>query len=111
MALTADQVDSLNAGQSVTCTVAIEPTNDSARKTIARLMRLDPDNARGLRRAQHLRARRMNSYIRGNRLYHAREKPAKVVLPRKGRSWTMTFTPQLAPDLKSVSRFVDMNAG
>ncbi|MEM7756290.1 MAG: hypothetical protein AAF297_11705 [Planctomycetota bacterium] len=110
MTLTADQIDALNPGQSVTCTVAIEPTNDSARKTIARLMRLDPDNAKGLRRAQHMRSRRMNSYIRGNRLYHAREKAAKVVLPRKGRTWSMVFTPHLAPDLKSVSRFVDLSS-
>ena len=110
MALTTDRIDALNPGQSVTCTVSVEPTNDSARKTIARLMRLDPDNAKGLRRAQHMRARRMNSYIRGNRLYHAREKPARVVLPRRGRSWSMTFTPGLAPDLLSVSRFVDLSS-
>lgn len=109
MALTTDQIDALNPGQTVNCTVSVEPTNDPARKTIARLMRMDPDNAKGLRRAQQLRARRMTSYIRGNRLYHAREKAARVVLPRKGRSWSMTFTPHIADDLKSVSRFVDLS--
>jgi len=110
MALNADQIDALSAGQTVTCTVSVEPTNESARKTIARLMRLDHDNKKGLRRAQMLRQRRMHSYIRGNRLYHAREKAARVVLPRKGRSWSMVYTPRLGADLMSVSRFVDLSS-
>jgi transposase InsO family protein len=107
MALTTDQIDALTPGQSVRCAVAVEPTNAGARKTIERLMRRDPDNERGLRRAQDLRRKRMHSYIRGNRLYYSREKAARVVQPRLGHEWSMTFTPELAADLASVSRFVD----
>ncbi len=108
MALTPEQIDNLNPGQTITFKVAAEPTNEGARKTIARLMRRDPDNNRGLRKAQQLRQKRMHSYIRGNRLFYSREVPARVVQPRLGHEWTMKFTPELGPDIKSVSRFVDL---
>jgi len=78
------QLDSIEPGQNVRITVEAEPRSAGARKTIERLMRRDAANAKGLRRAQGLRRDRTNSYIRGNRLFHARPKAARVVraLPR-----------------------------
>jgi hypothetical protein len=56
MSITADQIDSVAAGQTLRCTVAKAPRAKGPKDTIARLMRLDPENAKSLRRAQHLRA-------------------------------------------------------
>lgn len=99
-------IDAIAPGQPVRCTVVKVPRAEGAKKTIARLMRRDPDNKRGLARAQHLRAKRMNRYIRGNRLWTSREKAASVVYVGEGKSWTMPYTPDIAPDLKSVAGYL-----
>ncbi|MEM1331050.1 MAG: hypothetical protein AAGG07_10855 [Planctomycetota bacterium] len=101
-------LSSINAGQEITCTVTSEPTNKGARHTIARLMRRDPENAKALRNAQVMRERRKNRYIRGNRVWVAREKAAKVVRVAPGASWKMAFTHDLAAEIKSVERFVSI---
>lgn len=106
MTITAQTIDAFKPGQSIRCTIAKTPRAKGPRETIARLMRLDPENARGLRRAQLLRSRRMNAYIRGNRLWHSREKAARVVRVAPGESWNLPFTPALAPDLKSVASYL-----
>lgn len=103
--------DSLKAGQTITITIDAEPRNESATKTIARLMRRDPDNSRGLRRGQLLRSRRNHRYIRGNRDWVAREKAAKIVRVTKGESWTMPFTFDLKSDLESVGQYLSVKAG
>lgn len=103
-------LSSLTAGQSITCTVTQEPTNKGARSTIARLMRRDPANRDALRSAQIMRDRRKNRYIRGNRVWVAREKAAKVVRVNTGETWTMAFTHELGPDMKSVERFISVDA-
>lgn len=102
---------SFKPGETITCTVMAEPRAEGAKKTIARLMRRDPSNTKSLRRAQHLRGRRLNRYIRGNRWWVAREKAARVVMVRAGETWSMPFTPELAADLNSVSRFIECKAG
>ncbi len=99
-------IDQLNAGQSVTCTIAKAPQAEAPRKTIARLMRLDPSNASRLRNAQKLRRDRMHAYTRGGRTWYSREKAAKVVRVVEGEQWTMPFTHQIAADLKSVERYL-----
>ena len=106
MSITADQIDSNTVGQTLRCTVAKTPKAKAAKDTIARLMRLDPSNVKSLRRAQHLRARRMNTYIRGNRVWHSREKAARVVRVSNGQSWDLPMNPSLADDLKSVAAYL-----
>ncbi|MEN0021432.1 MAG: hypothetical protein AAF747_11190 [Planctomycetota bacterium] len=105
-----DHIDALTAGQKVTITIAKEPKSQAATKTIARLMRLDADNKRGLRRAQHLRRLRMHTYTRGGRTWYSRERAARVVRVRQGETWTLTFTPQLAGDLRSVASYLDVQS-
>lgn len=104
-------IDSLKAGQSIECTVTSAPRADAASKTIARLMRKDPAKARGLRRGQTLRARRNHRYIRGNRVWYAREKAAKIVRVVEGEAWSMTFTFDIASDLKSVEKYLNIQTG
>lgn len=101
-------IDQLNAGQRITCTIAKAPKAEAANKTIARLMRRDPDNAKALRRGQKLRRDRMHAYTRGGRTWYDREKSSKVVLVREGQQWTMTFTHDIAPDLKSVESYLEL---
>ncbi|USN98650.1 MAG: hypothetical protein H6810_10845 [Phycisphaeraceae bacterium] len=105
---TTEQIDAIAPGQAVRCTVTKTPRAKGHRDTIARLMRLDPDNARILRRAQKVRLDRLHRYIRGNRLYSSREKPARVVRVADGATWQMALTPTIAPDLKSVAGFLSV---
>jgi hypothetical protein len=106
MTTTPETIDTLKPGQSIRCTIAKTPRAKAPRETIARLMRLDPENAKGLRHAQVLRSRRMNAYIRGNRLWHSREKAARVVRVANGESWNLAYTPILGADLKSVAAYL-----
>lgn len=101
-----DKIDAIAPGQTIRCTVAKSPRAKAPRDTIARLMRLDPANAKSLRRAQHLRLKRMHRYIRGNRLWSSREKAARVVRVADGASWQMPLTPAITPDLKSVADYL-----
>lgn len=102
----ADALAKLAPGQVITCTVLAMPRAQGKIDTMLRLMRRDPAARRGLRRAQMLRQRRMHTYIRGNRLYHDREKAARIVRVEVGRSWSFTYTPDIRPDLASVAAYL-----
>lgn len=104
-------IDTLAAGETINCTIERVPNNKGAVDTITRLMRRDPEIKRGLARAQSLRRRRMNSYIRGNRLWHSREKAARVARCEKGATFTMPFTHDIAPDLRSVEQYLSVKKG
>ena len=104
----ADTLETLNAGDSVRCTINKVPMKASSAKTIERLMRMDPTNKKALDHAQHLRDKRKNVYVRGNRWWTSREKSARVVRCETGNSWTMPFTFQIKPDLASVSSYLTM---
>lgn len=97
-------IDSLKPGQKITITVNSLPRSEGGRKTLARLMREDPEAKRGLAAAQKKRRQRMNVYNRGNRDWVSREKPAIVVRVEKGRSWTMVYTPDLASEFKNLEK-------
>lgn len=99
-------LDRLTPGQNIRCTITKDPRTDDRRQTIARLMRLDPEVKRGLRKAHRRRMQNLVIYNRGNRDWVKRERPGKLVHPEKGESWTMCFTPELAPDLRSVEAFL-----
>lgn len=90
------------AGQNLTCTIARVPKAAASITTLERLMRLDPANKRALRRAQRMRGQRILVYIRGNREWTSREKPARVVRVEKGASWTLPYTVELGRELASL---------
>ncbi|HYF13771.1 MAG TPA: hypothetical protein VD971_01715 [Phycisphaerales bacterium] len=98
----------LKPGQQIACTVNAIPAAQGARDTIARLMRLDPDNRRALRTAQRMRRQREVVYNRGNRDWVKREKAAKVVKVAPGANWSMTFDYNIAADLASVKPFLSI---
>jgi hypothetical protein len=97
-------------GQQLECTVAKLPRTDDQAATIARLMRLDPENKRARRRAQRMRRQRMVVYNRGNRDWYSREKAAKVIFVGIGESWTLPYTHDLAHDIAVISGFVTVKA-
>jgi hypothetical protein len=98
----ASKVDSLKPGQKITCTISTAPRTTDAAQTLERLMRADPDNRRGLAKAQKLRRQRVVIYNRGNRDWTKREKTARVVRAEKSATWNMVYRLDMAPDLKAV---------
>lgn len=101
-------LDSIKPGQDIVCTVTKEPRTDNPRQTIARLMRRDPANIKSLRKGQMRRRRITPVHQRGGRRWYVRQKVGKIVHPIEGATWTMTFTPDIAPDLRSVAAFIEI---
>ncbi len=97
-------------GQTLQCTVTKLPPSVDAQDTIARLMRLDPKHKKALATAQRMRRQREVIYNRGNRDWVKREKTAKVVWVAAGANWSMSFSFDLAHDIASVSKFIDVKA-
>ena len=101
MAHTTD-VSSFKPGTDLLCTVTKVPAAEGTTDTIARLMRMDPENKKALRRAQRMRRQRMLVYNRGNRDWYSREKPARVVRVEVGATFTLPYTLELANELRAV---------
>lgn len=101
-------LDTLAAGDNLKLTITSMPKNKSACDTIVRMMRRDPDIKRNLKRAQRLRAKRMHSYIRGGRMWYAREKAARIAQCVNGNEWSMAYTHDIRPDLASVEKYLSV---
>ena len=100
----------LKPGQTLHLTVTKLPQSHGDTQTMLRLMRLDAENKRALRRAYHMRAQRMVVYNRGNRDWVSRERPARVVRVEVGRNWSMPFTHDRVADLNVIAPFVDIKS-
>jgi len=97
-------------GQDLVCTITKLPRAAASTTTIERLMRLDPNNKRALRRAQRMRSQRELVYNRGNRDWVSRERPARVVRCVTGATWTFPFTVEHGTELASVSDYLKVQA-
>ncbi|TDJ56974.1 MAG: hypothetical protein E2O40_03735 [Planctomycetota bacterium] len=93
--------------ETLTFTVAKVPRRPAQVKTIERLMKLEPERQRLLR---HLQRRRMVSdnvvSIRAGRKWINRVRATKVARAHLGETFTITVTPQVIPDLRSVEKFL-----
>jgi hypothetical protein len=93
--------------ETLTFTVIKRPRRPAQVKTIERLMKLEPDRQRTLR---HLQRRRMVSDnvvgIRAGRKWINRVRATKVARADAGETFTITVTPQVIPDLRSVEKFL-----
>jgi len=93
--------------ETLTFTVAKVPKRAAQVKTIERLMRLQPEKQRILRHLQ--RSRRIYGNvvsIRAGRRWINRVRATKVAKVQPGETFTLTLTPQVIPDLRSVEKFL-----
>lgn len=90
-------------GQSIQCTVTKTPRAAAGRKTLERLMRMDPETKLGLRKAHKTRAQTTIVFNRGNRDWVKRQTCGKLVRVVKGASWKMPFDVNVAKDIASVA--------
>jgi hypothetical protein len=101
-------LDTLKPGQTIRCTITAAPRTEAGIDTLERLMRQEPSIKRGLRRAQRRRRQDMVVYNRGNRDWYKREICGKLVQARKGASWTMQYSLQILPELKSLAKYLQV---
>lgn len=103
-------LDQLKPGQTVTCTIKAVPGNAAGIKTLTRLMQMDRRVVKGLRKAQKRRRKELTWKPRGGREWANRERTSDIVQVRAGESWSMTFVPHIASDLRSVEEWIDVKA-
>ena len=93
--------------KTVTFTVTRVPARSAQRKTIERLMKMQPDMQRGLK----MRARRRRQHdnivdIRAGRKWIHRVRASRLARAEEGQTFTLTLTAQIIPDVKSVQQFL-----
>lgn len=91
----------------VTFTVSRLPKTDRAKKTLARLMRMNPSTQAVLKRLADDRLRNRNVRSpRAGRIWTSRVAATKLVRVDLGESFTLTMTPQILPDVQSVGGYL-----
>jgi len=90
----------------VTFTIKAMPRTARQRKTLQRLMRLQPKVQRTLTRIATVRRRETPWEQRGGRPFARRKSPTKVVVPSVGASFTLKLTAKIIPDIKSVETYL-----
>lgn len=103
-------MSTMQPGQTLRCAVTKTPRREAERKTIARLMRQDPEIKGALKRAQERRMRNLVVRSRGKRPWEVRRPAARYAIVEPGATWTMRWIPQLQGDLASVSNFIEIEA-
>ena len=92
----------------VTFTVSKMPRRPADRKTIQRLMRLQPEIVKGMKSLQKRRRQRDNvTYMRAGVPWTNRAKATNLTRVEPGATFTLRLTPQILPDLRSVERFLE----
>ncbi len=98
----------LAANKKYTFSITKLPAAAGPRKTLERLMRMEPGVSKGLRKLQARRQREDNKgHIRGGRVWVSRVRSAKLVHVAPGSSFTLHVTPQILPDLQSIEQYVE----
>ena len=93
-------------------TINREPRRPAERKTIQRLMRMQPDIQRRLSKlATRRRLQDNRPYIRAGVEWVDRAKATKLTRVAAGETFTLTLTPQVIPDVKSVQRYLSVEKG
>ena len=97
--------------KNVTFTVTAVPKRTAELKTIQRLMRMQPDIQRGLKKLARRRQLHDNKIIsHAGRDWVQRVRATKLTYVRPGETFTLTITPQIIPDIKSVERYLKAKA-
>ncbi len=100
--------DAITPGREITFKITAAPRREAQRKTIQRLMRLQPHVQNGLRKLAKRRRRQDNrTYIRAGNEWVNRKRTTKLTWVRPGETFTIFVTPQIVPDLQSVAEFLE----
>ena len=95
----------------LTFTVKATPQRPAARKTIRRLMRMQPEIQRRLTDLARQRRQHDNKPgIRAGVEWIDRKRTTKITHVIPGEEFTLRITPQIMNDIKSVSEFLDARA-
>ena len=92
----------------VTFTITSDPKRPAARKTIERLMWMQPECKKDLSMLQRRRKQKDIKYtIRAGRVWLDRPRATRTVRCEKGASFTLHVTPHIVNDLKSVAKYLE----
>jgi hypothetical protein len=104
-----DTADKIVPNTEVTCTIIKAPTRPASRKTIERLMWMQPHAKKDLSMLQRRRKQKDIKYtIRAGRVWFDRPRATRTVRCEKGASFTLNVTPQIVNDLKSISKYLEI---
>ncbi len=95
-------------GKTVTISVKKVPVEARHRKTIERLMRLQPAVQRTLTRIARKRGRDNPLNQRGGRMWISRIPATRCVGAELGAKFTLRVTPKIIPDVMAIQRFVEI---
>ncbi len=102
---------SITPNATLTFTIKSEPRRPAARKTIERLMWMQPHAKKDLSMLQRRRKQKDIKYtIRAGRVWFDRPRATRTVRCEKGASFTLQVTPQIVNDLKSVEKYLTITA-
>jgi hypothetical protein len=91
----------------MTFTITKAPRRPADKKTIKRLMDMQPHIQRGLSRLSRQRRQKDNRpYIRAGVIWVDRVKTTKLCQVEPGEKFTLFVTPQIVNDLRSVEPFL-----
>ena len=100
--------DLLEPQKTVTFTITKRPDRVADRKTIQRLMRMQPEIQKGLRKLAARRKRYDNKRrIRAGLPWINRAKATKLTHVQAGETFTLQITPQIIPDIRAVESFLE----
>ncbi len=104
-----ETVEKIVPNTELTFTIVKAPTRPAARKTIERLMWMQPQAKKDLSMLQRRRKTKDIKYtIRAGRVWFDRPRATRTVRCEKGASFTLKITPQIVNDLKSVSKYLEV---
>ena len=101
----------LAPSSTITFTITTLPKNERGRKTLNRLMKMQPEVQKGL--SMLARRRRQKDNVptkRAGRIWINRKKPTALTRVEIGESFTLRVTAQIIPDSKSVAAYLEMKA-
>lgn len=97
--------------KTVTFTIKKTPDREALRKTIQRLMRMQPEIQKGLSMLARRRRQKDNrTYIRAGVEWVDRKRTTKLTRVAPGETFTLLITPHIIPDLKSVESYLEAAA-
>ena len=104
-----DTADKIVPNTDLTFTIVKMPTRPASRKTIERLMWMQPQVKKDFSMLQRRRRQKDIKYtIRAGRVWFDRQRATRTMRAERGASFTLNITPQIVNDLKSVSKYLDV---